>query len=221
MMNLINADCMDYLRAAPDQAFDLAVVDPPYGGGYARRSVNNAGKVYGTSRTAWKQYGGSGLWDDERPTPEYFKELKRASRWQIIWGGNYFMDIIRAASACWLVWDKRNSGKFADGELAYTSFQTATRIFRYRWAGMIQQDMSEREARIHPTQKPVALYSWIFENYAPAGGKVIDTHLGSGSSAIAAHYAGLEFTGIEKDPHYFAAAEERISEQTRQTKMEL
>lgn len=212
-----NMDCMEGMRGFPDGYFDIAVVDPPYG-------INLFSKDF-LSRSryalAWdyKKYAGGDL---RAPEPEYFRELKRISQNQIIFGANHFMDSMAeglgiASSPCWIVWDKENGGSsFADAELAYTSFKTATRMFRFRWAGMLQGNMKEREARIHPTQKPVALYDWIFENYTQRGQKLIDTHVGSGSSLISAHYHGLDYVGFELDPDYFRAAEERIRRDTAQ-----
>ena len=207
-----NMDCMEYLRVCPDKYFDLAVVDPPYGIGegngrnHFSRGVIAKGKEYRK-------------FDDTEPPPtEYFLELVRVSKNQIIWGANHFADRIAVpASSCWIVWDKENGeNDFADCELAYTSFGTAVRIFRYRWQGMLQGDMKNKEVRIHPTQKPVALYRWIFQHYAKPGDKILDTHLGSGSSRIAAYDAGLDFVGIEIDPVYFQQQEERFAAYTSQ-----
>ena len=150
-----------------------------------------------------------GFDDSTIPSADYFKELFRISENQIIFGGNYFIEHLYN-TPCFIVWDKDNSGNFADAELAWTSFKTATRIFKYRWNGMLQQDMKNKEERIHPTHKPVALYSWIFKNYARAGDKILDTHLGSGSSRIAAYKAGLDFTACELDKDYFDAQEKRF-----------
>ncbi len=124
------------------------------------------------------------------------------------------------SSPCWIVWDKQNGqNDFADGELAFTSFKTAVRIFRFTWAGMRQGNMREKEIRIHPTQKPVALYDWIFANYAQRGQKIIDTHVGSASSLIAAHKAGLQFVGFELDQEYYKAATVRYERETAQISM--
>lgn len=126
------------------------------------------------------------------------------------------MDKIAKGSPCWIVWDKLNSGNFADCEMAYTSFKTAVRKFTFQWNGMIQGDMKKKEQRIHPTQKPVKLYQWLLDNYSEPNQKILDTHLGSGSSAIAAHYFGCDFVGIEIDEDYFKAAKERFDNETRQ-----
>ena len=129
---------------------------------------------------------------------------------QIIWGANHFIDRIPFPSSCWIVWDKENgSSDFADSELAWTSFDSAVRNFRFRWAGMLQGDMANKEDRIHPTQKPVALYKWLLTRYAKPGWKILDTHGGSGSSCIAAHDLGFDLTWIEKDPDYYETAVKR------------
>jgi site-specific DNA-methyltransferase (adenine-specific) len=149
---------------------------------------------------------GESQWDASPPTPEYFEELRRVSRHQIIWGGNYFADKL-PASRCWIYWQKDMGGDFADGELAWTSFDRVLKQFRKR---------SETHGRIHPTQKPVDLYKWTLANFAKTGMRVLDTHLGSGSLAIAAHYAGIHLTACEIDADYFHAAKARIARETSQ-----
>ena len=213
-----NADCMEHLKDFPDKFFDLAIVDPPYGINVFR-TANETRSARAKSK-AYKKYAGG---DMNAPDPEYFRQLQRISRNQIIFGANHFIDNIAAgysggvASPCWIVWDKENGqNDFADCELAFTSFSTAVRIFRFRWAGMLQGDMKNKEIRIHPTQKPVALYDWIFSNYTQRGQKIIDTHVGSGSSLIAAHKHGLQFVGFELDPDYYKAAAERYDRETAQ-----
>lgn len=197
-------DCMEYMATIPDKWFDLAVTDPPYGIG-----IN--GKVGGGKCAKVKVYKNKG-WDTKPPTPEYFTELKRISKNQIIWGGNYFLFSLNE-TPCFLIWDKDNTGNFADAELAWTSFDTATRIFKFRWNGMLQKNMKDKEIRIHETQKPISLYQWIYANYLPQGGKVIDTHLGSGSNRIAADKAGnIDFYATEIDADYFNAQEKRWRE---------
>jgi len=198
---------MALMARYPDKHFDMAIVDPPYGIGASKGTwgISNKGKV--------TNYGKK-TWDNAIPPMEYFAELRRVSRNQIIWGGNYFP---LPPTSCWVVWDKDNSGNFADCELAWTSFKTAVRKFKFRWNGMLQENMAEKEVRIHPTQKPVALYRWLLENYAKPGQRVLDTHLGSGSHAIAAHYYGTHLTACEIDADYFAAAMERIKRETAQT----
>ena len=225
MIELLNMDCMDYMKEQPDKSFDLAIVDPPYGIGESGSNNSSRTKPFG-SRVDGKNTKGTevkavsykpfaGL--DKTPPPiEYFMELLRISNNQIIWGANHFVQMIGQGSPCWIVWDKVNSGDFADCELAYTSFKTAVRKFTFKWNGMLQQDMKNKEIRIHPTQKPMRLYQWILENYAEPGQRILDTHLGSGSSAIAAHYFGVDFVGIEIDEDYYKAAVERFNNETAQ-----
>jgi site-specific DNA-methyltransferase (adenine-specific) len=151
------------------------------------------------------------------PTVGYFDELFRVSKHQIIWGANHMMDRICKASPSWIIWDKVNYGNdFADAELAFSSHKKAVRIFRYQWNGMLQGDMKNKEKRIHPTQKPVALYNWLLQNYAKPGDKILDTHMGSGSIAIACHYRNHHLTACELDADYFRDACARIEKQTRQ-----
>lgn len=215
-VELKNMDCMDYMRDLPDNAFDVAIVDPPYGIKQDGHRENNRSKL--AESTDYNK----ALWDQERPGKEYFDELRRVSKNQIIWGGNHLADLIGEYSPCWLVWDKCTSGSFADCELAYTSFDTAVRKYEYPWNGMIQGfhgDKKKNEERIHPTQKPIALYAWIIHNYTKPGQSIIDTHLGSGSSAIAAHYANRKFVGIEINEGYYNAACHRFNEGNRQAVM--
>ncbi len=202
-------DCMDMMREFPDKHFDLAIVDPPYGIGEDGKSNHSRGKLATAQQYTPK------AWDNSPPPAEYFAELRRVSRQQIIWGGNYFP---LAPTSCWVVWDKLNGETdFADCELAWASFKTAVRKFSFRWAGMLQGNMAEKEQRIHPTQKPVALYRWLLEKYAQPGQRILDSHLGSGSHAIACHYFGAHLTACEIDADYFAAASERIKRETAQT----
>ncbi|HTF81282.1 MAG TPA: DNA methyltransferase [Cytophagales bacterium] len=200
-----NEDCGRGMKRYPDKYFDLAVVDPPYGIGEDGASNHSRGRL----ATA-KLFTPKG-WDKEPPTCEYFKELMRVSKHQIIWGANHFADRFKSNSSSWIVWDKMNGDTdFADCELAFTSHRKAVRQFTFRWQGMLQGDMKNKEERIHPTQKPVVLYDWIYKNYLPSGGKVIDTHLGSGSNRIAADKAGnIDFVGFELDKDYYEAQEKR------------
>lgn len=209
MIELLNCDCMEYMVGLPDKAFDLAIVDPPYG-------INKAGPIGGRCFAQVTNHEKKN-WDKYPPEILYFDELKRVSKNQIIWGANHFVNRIAEDSPCWIVWDKLNTGDFADCELAYTSFKTAVRKFSYKWSGMMQGDMKNKESRIHPTQKPIKLYQWLLENYAKPGQRILDTHLGSGSSAIAAHYFGVDFVGCELDKDYYDAACKRFDQQTRQT----
>ena len=207
-------DCVEGMKHYPDNYFDLAVVDPPYGINITNQSQGKGGGVAKKIDYAKKD------WDKHAPTSLYFSELLRVSRNQIIWGANHFISSIPINSSCWIVWDKDNGATdFADCELAWASFTTSVRRFKWTWAGMRQQNMADKEARIHPTQKPTALYSWIFANYAESGQKILDTHLGSGSSRISANKAGLHFVGFEIDPDYFDDSEERFKKFVSQTRL--
>lgn len=190
-------DCMALMARYADKHFDLAIVDPPYG-----IDINSSGRL--------GHYGGKGkTWDAQIPSAAYFAELRRVSRAQVIWGGNYFP---LPPSRCFLIWDKQQPEgvSFADAEFAWTSFDASAKTFRMR-------PQNADPERIHPTQKPVALYRWLLENYAKPGQRVLDTHLGSGSHAIAAHYFGARLTACEIDADYYAAAMARIKRETAQT----
>jgi len=218
-IQLLNIDCMEYMATLPDKAFDLAIVDPPYGIGESGATNHTRGKLAVAKN--YKAFAGG---DVSAPDAEYFAELQRVSANQIIWGANHFIDNIPFAksSPCWISWDKENGQTdFADVELAWTSFPTAARQFRFRWHGMLQANMKDKENRIHPTQKPVALYRWLLTKYANPGQRILDTHLGSGSSAIAAHYFGCDFVGCELDPDYYKAACDRFDRETRQQAFEI
>ena len=208
-------DCMEAMKSFPDGYFDLAVVDPPYGIGESLNDNKSRSKL-GKSKAYTKKN-----WDLSAPENEYFTELKRLSKNQIVWGANHFISKLPFDSSCWIVWNKQNGqNDFADCELAWTSFNSAVRMFEFRWHGMLQQDMANKEQRIHPTQKPVKLYEWIYMNYLPKGGKVLDTHLGSGSNRIAADKQGnIEFYGFEIDKEYFDASVKRFDQYKAQLTM--
>lgn len=214
-----NMDCMEGMKKYPDKYFDLAVVDPPYGIGVMSMNYTKSGAVrtHGHAAAKRRDYRKQGEWDI-KPDQNYFDELFRVSKKQIIWGGNYFQ---LPAHKGFVVWDKRvndaMTNDFADCELAWMSEGLGVaRVFRYCWNGMIQGNMKKKEERFHPTQKPVELYAWIFKNYAKPGYKILDTHLGSGSSRIAAWDAGLDFTGYEIDEEYFRLQEARFEKHTSQ-----
>lgn len=212
LLDLRLADCMNVMREFPDKHFDLAIVDPPYGIGESGKTNHTRGKL--AKAKTYKAFAGG---DAEPPSLEYFYELRRVSRNQIIWGANHFIDRMPWPSSCWVVWDKLNGETdFADCEIAWTSFSSAIRRFAFRWQGMLQGNMSEKERRIHPTQKPVALYNWLLERYAKPGDKILDTHMGSGSIAIACHYRKHPLVACELDPDYYQAALARIERETRQ-----
>jgi site-specific DNA-methyltransferase (adenine-specific) len=216
-IELLHGDCMDYMRGLPDKAFELAIVDPPYGIGESGATNKSRGKL--AVAKDYKPFAGG---DVSAPDSEYFDQLSRVSRNQIVWGANHFIGNLpfNCSSPCWIVWDKENGASdFADVELAWSSFKSAARLFRFRWAGMLQGDMAKKEHRIHPTQKPIKLYEWLLSNYAKPGDRILDTHLGSGSNAIAAHRMGFDFVGIELDEDYYKAARQRFERETAQTDM--
>lgn len=203
---------MELMKRTPDKAFDLAIVDPPYGIRQDGHRENNRSKLAKT-----RKYH-KALWDQPAPDSEYFMELFRVSDNQIIWGANHFGYL--PPTSCWIVWDKVNGeNDFADCELAWTSYTTAVRQFTFRWHGMLQGNMAEKEDRIHPTQKPVALYRWLLKNYAKPGWKILDTHMGSGSIAIACHDYGYALTATELDKDYYEATCKRFKNHVAQQKL--
>lgn len=204
--NLYNMDCVAGMKEFPDGYFDLAVVDPPYGIGVSKAGSWGGGtKEHPSTKFTPKE------WDNHPPDKEYFDELFRVSKNQIIWGANHFISRIPYDSSCWLVWDKNNgTTDFADCELAWTSFKGAARLFQFTWNGFVQGDMKNKEKRIHPTQKPVRLYEWIFGKFTHEGDKILDTHVGSASSLIACYNFSLDYVGFEIDKEYYDNAAERI-----------
>lgn len=207
-----NMDCKEGMKEFPDKYFDLAIIDAPYGIG------ENGDKNHTRTKLAkakdYKPFSGDDL---QPPDDTYFKELFRISKNQIIWGANHFISKIPYDSHCWIVWDKDNGiNDFADCELAWTSFDTAVRKIRYRWQGMLQENMANKEIRIHLTQKPVALYEWILSRYAKDGDIILDTHVGSASSLIACHNTNHKFVGFEIDEYYYKLSKERFERETAQ-----
>lgn len=206
-------DNMELMREFPDKHFDLAICDPPYFEDYGKKNYTGADISTSGVRRQTKKIEHWSV-----PDIHYFKELFRVSRHQIIWGCNYYAQFIPHHGR--IIWDKQNdSSTFSKAEIASKSQSIGVDMFRFMWNGMLQGDMSNKETRIHATQKPVALYRWLLANYAKAGDKILDTHLGSMSHAIAAHYAGLHLTGCELDPDYFAAGIERVKRETAQMDM--
>lgn len=206
-----NIDCLSGMKQFPDKFFQLAISDPPYGIGAS--NYIRGGTQHGNSKAKCKTYTKKD-WDNQTPTKEYFNELFRVSQNQIIFGANHFIESIPFNSSCWLVWDKDNGegSAYADCELAWTSFKTAVRRFKWRWAGMLQQNMGERkQIRIHPTEKPIQLYRWILQKYGKLGDKILDSHLGSGSSRRAAHIENFDFWGFEIDEEYFLNQEKAFN----------
>lgn len=209
-IKIYNEDCLQAMKGMADKQFDLAIVDPPYGIDINNQSQGKGGGVARKIDYAKKE------WDKTAPEIIYFNELRRISKNQIVWGANHFISKMPFDSSCWLVWDKDNSGNFADCELAWTSFDTAVRKFQWRWNGMLQQNMKDKEERIHPTQKPVALYEWLLMNYAKEGNLILDTHLGSGSIAIACYKTGYDLTAYEVDKDYYEASCKRLEAYKKQ-----
>ena len=208
---------MEGMKRYPDKYFDLAIVDPPYGGvtqgGYM---TNQMGGGVAKNRNDYHL----SIWQCDKPNKDYFQELQRVSKNQIIWGGNYYSSLL-SDSQCWIVWDKEKPEgvSFADVELAWTSFNLASRMFRFAWNGMIQGDMKHKETKIHPTQKPIALYKWLLTKYAKPGDIILDTHVGSASSLIACEELGFDYVGFEIDPEYYQMATQRINDFNQQIRM--
>jgi len=217
MIEMLNCDCMEYMKTLPDKAFDLAIVDPPYGIGEDGAKTQSRR----VSCKKWKNPADSkyktGGWDKEPPSVEYFNELMRVSKNQIIWGANHFISRIPFDSSCWIVWKKNGNcegADFADCELAWSSFKTAVRFIDFPWTGF--GAVNAGESRIHPTQKPVALYKWLLSRYAKPGDKILDTHGGSGSICIACHDLGYDLTWMELDADYYKAACKRYKNHAAQ-----
>ncbi len=197
---LYNMDCMEGMKQIPDNYFELAIVDPPYGIGANKEKPHNGWKDYGIKE-----------WDNKPPNKKYFKELFRVSKNQIIWGANHFISKMPVDSSCWVLWDKgQRNFSLADGELAWTSFNKALRIFTYSRASFL------KERGLHPTQKPVALYKWLLNNYANKGDKILDTHVGSASSLIACYDLGFDYIGFELDEEYYNNAVDRLNKHKSQ-----
>ena len=202
-IELLNMDCLLYMKQCEDKQFDLAIVDPPYGIDAGNMQMGNNAKKKWTKKD----------WDKNTPTKEYFDELFRVSKNQIVWGGNYF-DL--PPSKCWVVWDKNNGeSDFADGEMAWTSFNKPMRIKKIHWCGSAS-NWEDTKGKIHPTQKPRDLYRWLLMNYAESGNKIIDTHLGSGSIALACNELGYDLVGIEIDNEYLQKASKRLKQFKKQ-----
>jgi site-specific DNA-methyltransferase (adenine-specific) len=209
MIELHNIDCMEYLATLEDNAFELAIVDPPYGIDVTKMTLGNGKK---------KIHRGQTNWDAQTPSKEYFYHLFRVSRNQVIWGANYMTPHL-PASMGWVYWDKgTGENDFSDGELAFTSFHRALRSFKKSWVGA---NANNGTARIHPTEKPIQLYEWLLMNYAKEGDRILDTHLGSGSIAIACHNLGFDLVGCELDADYFNAAEKRLKQHQSQMRIPL
>ena len=216
MINIYNRDCLEAMKEMSDNQFDLAIVDPPYGINADKK--NSVKKLQSKkSKSLSKDYGNKS-WDKNVPSLDYFIELKRVSKNQIIWGVNYYpYDLFSGGR---IYWNKCvTMPTYSDGELAYCSFINSIKSFKFAWHGMLQGDMKNKEQRIHPTQKPVKLYEWLLMNYAKEGDKILDTHLGSGSIAIACHNLGFELEAYELDKEYFDNALKRIKNHQSQLRI--
>lgn len=212
-MKIYNQDCLVAMEKMSDNQFDLAIVDPPYGINADKK--NSVKKLQSKkSKSLSKNYGHQN-WDSAIPDNCYFTELKRVSKKQIIWGANYFN-----LQGGMLYWHKRvTMPTYSQGELAWLSWLNKVDFVDIAWHGMIQHDMKNKEVRIHPTQKPVKLYEWLLINYANKGDKILDTHLGSGSIAIACHNLGYDLTGYEIDKDYYNSAIKRLEQHKSQIRM--
>lgn len=206
-IEITNEDNMELMARYPDKYFDLAIVDPPYGIGFGEFNRTNRDSVGNTIKA--DKYKNSN-WDNEIPSDEYFNELKRVSKNQIVWGGNYFPILWINGCKGFVFWKKNNPvDNFSKGELAYTSFNKPANCFDFNYYGNLQGN-TKIDTKIHPTQKPKELYKWLLDNYANSGDKILDTHLGSGSIAIACHDYGFELTACELDKEYYDKSIERI-----------
>ena len=203
---IICGDCLEVMKDIPDKSVDLVLTDPPYGIGAYKDGTMGGGVLTKQSRFEATK------WDFAIPTKEYFDEILRVSKNQIVFGGNYFIEHLYN-SPCWIVWDKDNGdNNFADCELAWTSFKTAVRKYKYKWQGMLQENMKQKEFKYHPTQKPIGLFEWILDNYSDPNSIILDPFLGSGTTAIAAHNTGRKFIGIEKEQRYVEIAKKRLEQ---------
>ena len=217
MIDYRNEDCMVGMARYPDKHFDLAIVDPPYGIGASEK--NSTDKKQSKNSATNSIYYGNQKWDDNVPDKEYFEELIRVSKNQIIWGVNYYpYDFLVGGR---IYWDKRvTMPTYSNGELAYCSLINSIKSVSITWHGMLQENMKNKEIRIHPTQKPVALYKWLLTNYAKEGDLILDTHVGSASSLIACHEMGFDAVGFELDPDYYKASKERLQNVQKQITFE-
>jgi site-specific DNA-methyltransferase (adenine-specific) len=217
-IELLNMDCLLYMKQCEDKQFDWAIVDPPYGINFDGNTTVK-GKGGKASTFGNKQHHEKKGWDTCRPAPEYFAELQRISKDQIVWGGNYFADLLPPKKG-WIFWDKKITNaknmNFSDGELAWTSSDGILRRFTYDWIGFGYLNNPQKEKKIHPTQKPVQLYEWILDTYVKEGSKIIDTHLGSGSIAEACWNRKFDLVGLEIDEDYYTKASKRLEAHKKQ-----
>lgn len=221
---LLECDCVDFMRTLPDGAFDLALVDPPYAVGAADGNFGRGGRkaiIHSGASAGYRKEMGAYANANNAPQADYFEQLFRVSKAQIIWGANYYPEYLSHGG--WIVWDKdKTDGLLSEAELAYQSVDKLVRVLRHSWEGF-RKDAGSFEpnvkSTIHPNQKPVRLYSWCLEKFAKNGFSILDTHLGSGSSAVAANAMGFQFVGCELDPAYYTSSCERITNAYRQQPM--
>ena len=208
MINIYNMDCLKAMQDMKDNQYDLAIVDPPYSESFNTNAC--------TDNKAKKGKYKLNTLNNHKPNNKYWYELKRVSKNQIIWGANWYGKYFGIGGICWF---KDNTGNYSPCEYAYQSLNNHINHFKYRWNGMLQQNMRNKEKRIHPTQKPVQLYKWILQNYAKEGDTILDTHLGSGSIAVACHDMGFSLDAYELDTDYYNSACKRLKEHQRQLKL--
>lgn len=211
---IINDDCLNVMKQIPDKYFDLCLTDPPYGINIEKMNFTNS-----TKGGVCKRNDYSNCFTDDKVSKDVFDEIIRVSKIQIIFGGNYYTEYLESTQG-WIVWNKKGDGRysndFADGELAWTSLNKPLKIYHYLWTGMIQQNMKNKEKRIHPTQKPVDLFGMILRDYSKEGDKIFDPFSGSGTTAIACHRGKRQFLCVEKDEVYFNKSVERLEEERKQ-----
>lgn len=215
---IIHADCLEVLRELPDKSVDLILTDPPYGIG-ADVALQKIGGSIG--KCGMRTVFDSTNWDSSAPQQHVFDEIRRVSKHQIVWGGNYFVGL--PVSPCWLVWDKRcgitPEKTFADCELAWCSQDKPARVYRFLWDGMLQGNMADKEKRYHPTQKPVPLFVWCLMKYSKPGDLILDPFCGSGTTALACHKTGRRFICIERELEYVNVARNRLRDAQAQLSM--
>ena len=218
-VTLWQGDCLEYMQGMDAGSVDAVITDPPYGENISAMGFARSGRHGGVAQR--NNYLGMASWD-EVPIKDTVKLLPSLADACVIFGGNFYADVL-PPSRCWLVWDKKDGGKysndFADIEIAWTNIDAPARLFRHVWHGMIQQDMKNKDARFHPAQKPVALMRWIIKNYTRPGDTIFDPFMGSGTTGVAAVQLGRNFIGCELDPGYFAIAEKRIAQAQLQPRL--
>jgi len=211
--HIYQGDCLEIMKTFEDKSVDLVLTDPPYGIGINKMGFTNNLQGGVAKRTDYK---GMADWDSVKLTKDYFDEIFRVSKNQIIFGGNYYTEFLKPKS-CWIVWDKRTADKysndFADGEMAWTSFDKPMRIFRFLWSGMLQENMKHKETRHHPTLKPTELMKWCLEKYSEDGDTILDPFLGSGTTAVACKQLNRNYIGIEISEKYCEIARERLKQE--------